>query len=107
MKTALRKQIGTIGVDAGIVYSVDPCYIKHHEIIFNDEKWSEFVKQYYANRENNSAQICSGIVCNTANGDGEFPVYGHYDENGDIMKIEIEFAKENDQAWDFNSMDAG
>lgn len=90
----MKKQIGTIGVDAGIVYIVDPCYIKHHEIIFKDEKWSEFVKQYRASRENNSAQICSGIVCTPPNGDGEYPVYGHFDKNGDIMKIEIEFVKE-------------
>jgi len=85
--------LGKIGVDAGLIYFVDPRYIKDHSIICNDSEWQDFCVKYYANGgdKENFAQMCSGIICNTYNGDGEYPVIAHMNKIGRINKIEIDF----------------
>ena len=95
----MRKQIGSIGVDAGLVYIVDPCYIKDHPIVFDDDKWQEFVKEYYANggKKENFAEMCGGVIFNTHHGDGEYPVIATFDDDGSIEKIEIDFRWEEDK----------
>ena len=89
-----RIKLGKIGVDAGIIYFVDPTKVKDNPLIYDENKWQEFVNEYYATKtadKENFVQMCDGIICNTYQGDGEFPVYGFFEENKTISKIEIDF----------------
>lgn len=92
MKT--KKLVGHVGVDSGLIFITDPCYIKNHKQLYNPEKWQQFCDERYAGRESNRLQpreMCSGIVTNTKHGDGSYPVYATFDEDGSITKIEVVF----------------
>jgi len=95
-----RIELGRIGVDAGIIYFVDPSNVKNNPLIYDDDKWQEFCNVYYATKtakKEHFAQICDGIICNTYGGDGEYPVYGFFEDNKTISKIEIDFKWEYEE----------
>lgn len=93
----MKKLIGRIGVDSGNIFIVDPCYIKHHPELFDDEKWNDFVKaRYPAGKNIPSMPLFSGVVSNTNYGDGDYPVYVTFDEEGKPTKLEIDFLEEEE-----------
>ena len=73
------------------MYIVDPCYIKGYPLIWNEEKWDEFVKAYYDGKNDQYAEMCGGVIFNTHHGDGSYPVMATFDDEGSIEKIEIDF----------------
>ncbi len=90
-----RKQIGNCGVDAGCLIIIDPCYIKHIPDLHTDDRWLEFCKviEATAHTRERGGQIHDGgggVIVSTG-GDGSFPVYAHYDEDGRITKVEVVF----------------
>lgn len=88
----MKKLIGHIGVDSGNIFIVDPCYIKHHPELFDDDKWGDFVNARYPEGNNVPAMpLFSGVVSNTNHGDGEYPVYVIFDKDGKPSKLEIDF----------------
>ena len=95
-----RVELGRIGVDAGIIYFVDPSKVKDNPLIYDEKRWQVFVNAYYNTKtakKENFAQMCDGIICNTYSGDGEYPVYGFFDEKKLISKIEIDFKWEYEE----------
>ena len=56
-------------------------------IVSNWEGYCEDMKK--ANHK--PLEYASGVVSSTRHGDGEFPVYGFYDENNELVRIEISF----------------
>ena len=88
-----RIELGRIGVDAGLIYFVDPANVKDNPIVYDMEKWREFCHKYHSSKTEKEqfAQMCNGIVCTTYLGDGEYPVYGFFEDNKTISKIEIVF----------------
>jgi len=96
---SIKKEIGRIGVDAGLVYIVDPCYVKDQPLIWDEEKWQEFVKEYYVSGgdKENFAEMCGGVIFNTHHGDGSYPVIATFDKEGSIEKIEIDFRWDEDK----------
>ena len=90
-----KKVIGKVGVDAGILMLIDPCYIKHQPVFYDPEKWNEFVDIYYGTGNEGGKKgyksMGGGVVFNTRNGDGEFPVVAHYDKSGELLKVEVSF----------------
>ena len=100
-----KKLVGHVGVDSGCLMLVDPCYVKDYpEIYCHGQKvdksgklewnkteglphlWNEFCKGL--NRETPDL-MCGGVVTHTRYGDGEFPVYAHFNKHGEIMKLEV------------------
>ena len=97
-----RKLIGEIGVDAGMCWIGDPCYIfggnRPKEI---GEDWQEFCeilddkgmytggKTAQFNYDLGHAGL--GVVTSTGWGDGCYPVYATFNKEGRVAKIEIEF----------------
>jgi len=99
-KNLKRIELGRIGVDAGIIYFVDPSNVKDNSLIYDEKRWQVFVNAYYntkSAKKENFAQMCDGIICNTYGGDGEFPVYGFFDEKKSISKIVIDFKGEYEE----------
>jgi hypothetical protein len=102
------KQIGKVGVDSGLVWIGDPCYLlqgDRPESVGKD--WSEFC-DILDKKEDTETKSSSfnhdfgheglGVCSSTKRGDGTYPVYGIY-EKGDIRKtpngILIDFEIEN------------
>ena len=93
MKKTIKKiKLGTCGVDAGLIYLVDPCYVQKEPLVTDPNMWQKFCKLFYAgqDKDTQSAGMCNGVIVNTRHGDGEFNVYGYYDDEG-IRKVEVSF----------------
>jgi hypothetical protein len=105
MKTTLNtcKLIGEIGVDAGLCWIGDPCYILHKEqppkAIGNS--WDEFCdtldnssefRQYHYDLGHPGL----GMVVSTGYGDGTYPVYAEFNDEGRIAKVWIEFIDQDE-----------
>lgn len=89
--------VGHIGVDAGIVMFVDPCYI------VEDEKWGEFCDELFANEQNGVTHMRGGIVTSTLYGDGSYPVQVRRNSDGRVVEVRVLFDDEENEAdaWDY------
>ena len=105
MKTNVNviKQIGEIGVDAGLCWIGDPCYILHKEqppqAIGKD--WDEFCDTLGSNSEFRQYDYDLGhpglgVVVSTGYGDGTYPVFAGFNDEGRIAKVWVEFIAEDD-----------
>ena len=94
----MKKQIGTIGVDAGMCWIGDPCYILHKEKPFKDigKDWLDFCNKlgedYPTKKQFNFDKGHAGLgVCvSTGYGDGEYPVYAEIEDNR-IKSVTVKF----------------
>jgi hypothetical protein len=77
--------IGQVGVDSGMLMITDPCYVKEA----TNEKCEEIYK--VTENEFNSGQILNGLgfALQTGYGDGIYEVTAKRDEEGRIIKVEI------------------
>lgn len=98
--TSKLELVGSFGVDSGQAMVGDPCYLDGWDTNRNDE-WNLDGKigQYSyhgasATTIEDSAGVLGGgkaVVFNTGYGDGVYPVYAEFDEDGRIARIVIEF----------------
>lgn len=89
-----REQIGEIGVDAGIVWIGDPCYIIHQK----PDK--EFGKDWLGFVDKLDGQVTKfrlGLCVSTPDGDGTFPVFVERDDRGRVSKIIIDFDSRDEE----------
>jgi hypothetical protein len=103
MKTNLNtsKLIGEIGVDAGLCWIGDPCYILHKEQPPKaiGDSWEEFCDILNADDQYPTCKQFTfdlghaglGMVVSTGYGDGTYPVYAEFNEEGRIAKVWVEF----------------
>jgi len=92
-----RYFVGSVGVDAGIVWVGDPCYIKHHPEIYDETKWNDFCVKL----DNLPGEICQGVCTSTNWGDGKYPVFVSFGKDGSPTKLEVVFTRmtsEKDEA---------
>ena len=91
------QEIGEIGVDAGLCWLGDPCYILHRETPPEDigENWLGFcdkmkdsVKRQF-NYELGHAGL--GVCLSTGYGDGVYPVLARFNSEGRIAEVKIKF----------------
>lgn len=104
-----KKFIGTCGVDAGMLMLVDPCYVLGKDAVAYTDDWGQFLEAsgmhtaegqwpehgiVPINRpETPGHGRAVGVVVHTGDGDGEYPVMAHFDEDGRIRKVVITFAR--------------
>lgn len=91
--TKTLKRIGEITVDAGLCWIGDPCYILHKEQMPKSvgQHWSHFcsimrdasAKQF--NHDPGRAGL--GVAVSTGYGDGVYPVYAEFDEQGRVTMV--------------------
>ena len=102
MKSKLprRKLIGEIGVDAGLCWIGDPCYILHAspQPKAIGEDWSEFCDLINDGTYPTAKQFNYdlghpglGVVVSTGYGDGVYPVYAQLNADGRIATVTVEF----------------
>jgi hypothetical protein len=117
------KQIGVIGVDAGLCWIGDPSYIMHHDrdseaTHASDQEawaslskaignsWSEFCDILNRGQQHPTARQFNyvlghpglGVCVETGYGDGIYPVYAEINDEGRIAKVSVEFITDDDDA---------
>ena len=105
-----RKLIGEIGVDAGLCWIGDPCYILHAlpkpKAIGND--WEQFCDLLHNDDQYPTCKQFNydlghpglGVVVSTGYGDGTYPVYAEFSDDGRIASVCVEFIAQTDQTND-------
>ncbi|MDQ3831049.1 MAG: DUF4241 domain-containing protein [Candidatus Tectomicrobia bacterium] len=86
----MRKRVGYVAVDSGQLMIIDPCGV---------DLWDE--KRHYTRtcqitRQRKVGQLTiqggmTAVVSGTGFGDGRYPVYATFDEDGWIEKLEVVF----------------
>ena len=101
----MKKQIGVVGVDAGLLWLGDPCYIMGEDASEHPVKtWKEFCdkldeKGRYADGLDSNYQQWNyklghaglGVTVSTGNGDGEYPVFAEFDKDGRVKSVTVKF----------------
>ena len=101
------QKVGTIGVDAGICWIGDPCYILHKT---EDERqdmatelgltWDQFCDKLRENVTQFNFPVGHpwlGVVVSTGYGDGTYPVFVRYNGDGQIMEAKVVFSGEDEE----------
>ncbi len=100
-----KKLLGHIGVDAGLIWIGDPCYILHKEGKEKAELESVIGKNWIEFCDKLSGTVSFpyplgheglGICTGGFGGDGTYPVYAEKDFDGCITRITIEFNDSED-----------
>lgn len=103
-----RIKVGTIGVDAGLCWVGDPCYILHKskkELPKTlGKNWLDFCDKLKEVHDATGATQFNyelghpglGVVVSTGYGDGEYPVYVTYGDEGRVAKVEVDFMEGED-----------
>lgn len=99
MKKENWEQVGVIGVDAGLCWIGDPCYVVTPD---SDEQpattWSEFCDKLFANEKDGIMQwnykaghSGLGVSIGQFGGDGVYPVYVRRAPSGLILEAKVVF----------------
>jgi hypothetical protein len=101
IRNAIRKHIGEIGVDAGLCWIGDPCYVLHADPTpaAIGKSWDQFCDilrdddRYPVARQfaYDLGHPGLGVVVSTGYGDGVYPVYAEFTDDGRIASVCVEF----------------
>jgi len=88
--------IGQVGVDSGSILISDPSYINDAFSIEGDDIYDIYPdkdrhRQISTRASKNTIRIPIAMTLQTGWGDGVYPVTAHYDRDGRIAKVEINF----------------
>lgn len=106
MKTNNLTQIGTVFVDAGIVMVGDPCYTLPDDGSHRDQTtkvWSKFCEELSAQEYDGyhkpffTPEV--GIVVQSGYGDGEYPVFVEYSDEGRVKRLVVEFIPDEEEEF--------
>ena len=93
-------KVGSVYVDAGIVMIGDPCYTLSDDASHRADvakSWDKFCEAI--NTHTGIAEPFStgfGIVIPSGYGDGAYPVYAKYNDEGRITEVKVVFIEENE-----------
>lgn len=89
---------GVVGIDSGTCWIGDPCYILHCDHEKNrpelGEDWSDFcdkLNPLVTQFDHALGYPGLGVVVSTGYGDGVYPIYVKYDEDGTVTEARIVF----------------
>ena len=105
------KKVGVIGVDAGLCWIGDPCYILHAEEQPEDigKNWLDFCDIVDRKGDKDGAAQFNyrldggpglGVVVPTGYGDGTYPVYVTTNRDGRVISVEVRFDQDDQDAGD-------
>ena len=95
------KKVGVIGVDAGLCWIGDPCYVVAKDCDEQFKSWHAFCDQLGV-REKDGVSVFPyklgheglGIAVSTGYGDGEYDVFVKRDKSGRIAEAKVVFIEE-------------
>ncbi len=82
------KPIGFVSVDSGLLLFADPCHV------LTESEYERIVIHNYTNKEEIARDEFSGVIVHSPVGDGHFPVYAIKDNDGNVVRLVIEFDRE-------------
>ncbi len=93
------EKVGEIGVDAGLCWVGDPCYIMGEDASSHPCKtWNEFCDKLQRGEKKGIMQwnyplghAGLGVTVETGYGDGVYPVYVKRNDEGRIMQVKVMF----------------
>ena len=89
------KQVGEIGVDAGLCWIGDPCYVVAKDSSHVFESWDSFCSQLFdsenKNGNKNHKQWTAGVSVSTGYGDGTYPVFIQTNRDGRCVGVRVDF----------------
>ena len=94
MKKNLKRKpevVGKIGVDSGLCWIGDPCYIISSTGERRFESWKNFCSELQDLEKDNYPTNVAFPYDDGGIGDGCYPVIAHFNRDGRISKIEINF----------------
>lgn len=111
MKKSNWEKVGVIGVDAGLCWIGDPCYIIGKDASEQPvETWEEFCNKLFANKDTNTMQWPYklghpglGVTVSTGYGDGEYDVFVRRTSGGRIAEVKVVFI-DDDHTKVFNEV---
>ena len=93
-----QRQIGTIGVDAGLCWIGDPCYILHKEEPAGEigKSWKEFCDMIDHDSRHTQFNYRKGhpglgVCVQTGYGDGTYPVFAEFNSDGVLARVIVDF----------------
>lgn len=93
----MKKKIGVIGVDAGLCWLGDPCYVFGGDADHKWNTWMDFVnsiddKEHPTTQQYNYnlGHAGLGVLVSTGYGDGCYPVYAEIEDNR-VKRVTIDF----------------
>lgn len=110
MQTSEMTLIGQFAVDSGQAMVGDPCYLDNWEPWNSDsQKFEDYEKSkgQYSYLGACEATLTKGygelgnqaVVFSTGYGDGVYPVYAQFNEDGRVAKIVIDFIGDDDEYY--------
>lgn len=91
------EKAGVIGVDAGLCWIGDPCYILSEDADTKFDNWSDFCAQHEKNEKKGAAQFNYklghpglGVCVGTGHGDGTYDVLVRREGNR-VMEVRVVF----------------
>ncbi len=111
---ATWEKVGVVGVDAGLIWLGDPCYIIHSTDENPDlgKDWGEFCSRLYPNDGNQhddgvrqwmigEGHAGLGVTVGSGHGDGVYDVQVQRDQWGRVMRVMIDFDEEPEEEEDW------
>lgn len=92
----MERIIGTVGVDAGLLWIGDPCYVLGEDASHGVKQWTEFCDMLTSEDVQEPLGDGIGLCVATLYGDGTYPVYGTYNARGELTGFRVDFAGEED-----------
>jgi hypothetical protein len=94
MQTNEREHVGSVYVDAGMVWIGDPCYVLGDDASHGVKTWHEFCDKIDYDQYPTVQQVLGegiGFAVSSGYGDGAYPVYVTKNNDGRVIKLEVEF----------------
>lgn len=94
------KTIGYIGIDAGLCWIGDPCYVLPDDASQRDQvkDWSKFCIEMKGSKHKSFNYKMGheglGVCVSTGYGDGEYPVKATFNNEGRVASVTILFIEE-------------
>ena len=98
-----EKIVGHIGVDAGLCWIGDPCYVLGDDASNRVRNFGEFIakighKNYHSFDYGGAANSEGlGVCISTGYGDGFYPVKAIFNEEGRVASVTVTFIEGHDQ----------
>ena len=101
----MKTKVGYIGIDAGLCWVGDPCYVMGKDSGYGVKTWKEFCDKHdkAADESEFGWNACEplgdgiGFAISTGYGDGAYPIYIERDRDGAVSKIIVDFLDEEEE----------
>lgn len=92
MKLIEWEKIGTVGVDAGMIWVGDPCYVLGRDSSHGPKNWQEFCSKTDAHQDY-SEPLGKGIgfAISSGYGDGSYAVYIRRSRESRVSAVKVVF----------------